>query len=787
MRLRARFGGKMITAVVILAACAAGVSFMVFQQGMVLAKDFYIIGVSPNAPLLDDPRFHILHVPVADSASVLKEKRIDVYLTGAALYYRNDDRSQYAAGALKTYLEKNELARLAQDYPLNQAFPLRVEINYLKAPSKDIGSASPLTLADILSKAAKENAAASPPPGGDITEGAGSQPLPPGEAVPNETDEMVRQQLQGLQSTRLIPEFKAEFANQGEVIVPSLMNPPIPLAQVMLAFAYILPIFFISIFFTSGFLEEKMGRKLNILLSAPVTPLQIIIGKMLPYIGYSLLIVILITLVLHGNLLLALAIFFPVILFIFAVYLGVALQYRTFKDQTFFSLVAVTGITGYLVFPAMFVGINDLSYVSPLTLAVQMYRGVDITPYQYMLSTVPMLLIFVLAVTVGSRVFNEEYLLSFRPLHVKVRDAIYYAMNKNHLAISVAVFSLLFIVFTFFELIGDIVHNHTPLLTVGDYLLNLIPYIVSTVAPLCSLLAVLITFGSLNRSSELTAMKATGISLYRVVVPIFVLAAILSAALFAFNESYLPDANRRQEALRAEIKGKPAQTFLRPDRKWISGQSGPEGSPDRIFYYQAFDPDRKIFANLTVFEFDPHTFTLVRRIFATTTHWDANLGNWVFDEGWQRTFSGESIVAGGYQPFSVARFPEIHEQPSYFMKEEKQSQEMTYGELTAYIADLRQSGFDTIRLRVQLDRKLADPAITLVMAILAVPFALSMGRRGGLTGIAIAIAVAISYWVVAGTFSSLGEFGTLPPLLAAWSPDLLFAIAGSYLLLRTPT
>ena len=161
MRLRARFGGKMITAVLILAACAAGVSFMVFQQGMVLAKDFYIIGVSPNAPLLDDQRFHILQVPIADSAQVLKDKRIDVYLTGAALYYRNDDRSQYAAGALKTYLEKHELALLAQDYPLNQAFPLRVEINYLKAPSKDIGSASPLTLADILSKAAKENAAAS--------------------------------------------------------------------------------------------------------------------------------------------------------------------------------------------------------------------------------------------------------------------------------------------------------------------------------------------------------------------------------------------------------------------------------------------------------------------------------------------------------------------------------------------------------------------------------------------------------------------------------------------------
>ena len=112
---------------------------------------------------------------------------------------------------------------------------------------------------------------------------------------------------------------------------------------------------------------------------------------------------------------------------------------------------------------------------------------------------------------------------------------------------------------------------------------------------------------------------------------------------------------------------------------------------------------------------------------------------------------------------------------------------MNYNELTAYIADLRQSGFDTIRLRVQLDSKLADPAITLVMAILAVPFALSMGKRGGLAGIATAIGVAIAYWVVAGIFSSMGNITTLPPLLAAWSPDLLFAIAGSYLLLRTPT
>ena len=351
--------------------------------------------------------------------------------------------------------------------------------------------------------------------------------------------------------------------------------------------------------------------------------------------------------------------------------------------------------------------------------------------------------------------------------------------------LSLGAFALLFIVFTFFDLIGDIVHNHTPLLTVGDYLLNLIPYIVSTVTPLCSLLAVLITFNSLNRSSELTAMKATGISLYRVVAPVVVLAAILSAALFAFNESYLPDANRRQEALRAEIKGKPAQTFLLPGRQFISGQAGPAGSPDRIFYYQAFDKYSDVFANLTVFEFDPQSFTLQRRLFAKTVRWDPTANQWVFNNGWQRTFGKQTVAS--YQTFTLDTFPEIHEQPNYFIKEKTQSQEMSYRELSNYIADLSQSGFDTIRLRVQLDRKLADPAITLIMAILAVPFALFMGKRGGLAGIATAIGVAISYYIVAGTFSELGNINTLPPLLAAWSPDLLFAIIGSYLLLRTPT
>jgi LPS export ABC transporter permease LptG len=345
-------------------------------------------------------------------------------------------------------------------------------------------------------------------------------------------------------------------------------------------------------------------------------------------------------------------------------------------------------------------------------------------------------------------------------------------------------FVLLMLVFTFFELLGDIIRNRTPLVTVGEYLIDLTPSMIYNIAPLGVLVAVLVTFGVLARTSELTAMKATGISLYRVMVPIVVVSALIAVALFLFDESYLPSANRRQEALRSVIKGRPAQTFLRPDQKWIFGRQEP-GKPGRIFYYQFFDPDQERFANLTVFEFNPENFSLSRRIFASSVHWEPQLQQWVFEHGWERRFDGEAVSS--YNQFSVEDFPEINEPPQYFTKQALQSQEMTFGQLERYIRDLRQSGFDTKHLSVQLQIKVAYPLVTLVMAVLAIPFALSMGKRGSLTGMATAIGLAITYWVVQLMFESLGNVNLLPTLLAAWSPDLLFGLAGAYLLLRTPT
>ena len=348
-----------------------------------------------------------------------------------------------------------------------------------------------------------------------------------------------------------------------------------------------------------------------------------------------------------------------------------------------------------------------------------------------------------------------------------------------YLGMILSTFLVLVLVFTLFELVGDIMRNKIPTTVVAEYLLNVTPYLLYKIAPLVMLLAVLVTFGLMQRSNEITAIKATGTSIYRVVTPVIVAAAVLAAGLFFADQLYFPHTNKRQEALHNQIKGKPAQTYLRPDRKWIFGQS------NDIYYYQFFDPDRDQFGNITVFQLDRTNFTVTRRIHAERARWSDNLNRWEYERGWERALNVAAIA--NYRPFEVATFADLPETPSYFKKEVKQDTEMNYEELRNYIRDLQQGGFDVVRLRVELHEKLSYPLTTLIMAFLAIPFSLSTGKRGAITGIAVAVGIAVFYIVVSRLFEAMGNLSQLPPALAAWSPDLIFVLVGGYMVLKVPT
>ena len=330
-------------------------------------------------------------------------------------------------------------------------------------------------------------------------------------------------------------------------------------------------------------------------------------------------------------------------------------------------------------------------------------------------------------------------------------------------------------VYTFFELLGDIVKNNVPMSHVVKYHFYLTPSLIYTTLPIAVLVSILATFGVMTKNNEVTAFKACGISVRRLGLPVLLMSCALSAFVFAFDYSYIPQANQIQDEILNEIKGRPTQTYLHPERKWIKHDY-------RIFYFKYFDASEKLMVEPYVFELDPKTFQLVREISANRARWQQNINAWVWEKGAAKDICG--VDECKVQNFTVTTFPEITETPNDFLKEVKQDKQMNYAELASYIKSLQESGFDTVKLHVQYYKKFAVPVFALIMALISVPFGFLVGNRGAMTGIGVGMAVAMTYLATGLLFDQFGNVNLLPAAVAAWAPDALFSIAGLYLMLR---
>ncbi len=337
----------------------------------------------------------------------------------------------------------------------------------------------------------------------------------------------------------------------------------------------------------------------------------------------------------------------------------------------------------------------------------------------------------------------------------------------------------IYIIFDFFQLLSDIIRNHAGGRVVFNYYRYLFPQVAYLMLPLALLVATLINFGLLTRTNQIVAIKSVGISIYRTSVPVLLAAMVASAGMFLLGDAVLPETNQRQDSYRNRIKGRPAQTYYRPDRQWFFGQSS------RIYNYRYFDGDRNVFGELSIFEFDSATFRLTRRIYAHRAFWEAPVHAWVMEQGWSRDLEGERVAS--YLPFAIATFPELTEEPAYFKKEVKPSAQMSALELRRYIGELSQSGFDVVRLSVQFYRKFSYPLMAFVVCLIGIPFSLTTGSRGAISGFAVSVAIAIVYWATASLFEAMGNLSQLSPALAAWAPDALFGLGGTYLFLRVRT
>jgi LPS export ABC transporter permease LptG/LPS export ABC transporter permease LptF len=341
-------------------------------------------------------------------------------------------------------------------------------------------------------------------------------------------------------------------------------------------------------------------------------------------------------------------------------------------------------------------------------------------------------------------------------------------------------FCALFMIVTLFQLLDSITRNKIGWSVVASYLIFLTPMILNYAAPVAALVAVMVTFGLLEKQNQVMAFKASGQSIYRLTAPALIASLLLAGLIFLNQDYVLPFTNRRQDSLLHLIRSgqEPPKTFYQADHQWIFGSNA------RIYNYDHFDPINNVFAKLTVLDLEREPFGIKRRIFARRAKWDQAGREWVLEGGWERRFQDGRVTY--HEQFQERReaFPEG---PDYFKQDWRASSMMSLAELRRQMRNLARAGFDVLDLRIAFHGKLAFPLTCLVMVLIGVPFALLVGRRGALHGVTVGLAIGLIYWGALGLFEQMGRYELLPPLLAAWGPNLIFGASGLYLFLTSRT
>ncbi len=331
---------------------------------------------------------------------------------------------------------------------------------------------------------------------------------------------------------------------------------------------------------------------------------------------------------------------------------------------------------------------------------------------------------------------------------------------------------VIYVVADFTQKAAEVLENEVASGLVTDYYKYLVLQIYYEITPITVLLTTLVAFALLSRSNEVMAIKASGVSLYRLAVPAVIAAALVVASTALLQATVLPASNQKVAQLKDEIRGRGgSRTYRRADRQWLFGKGR------YIYNYLRYDSERETLQRLQVFEFGTD-FKLTRRLFANSARYEE--GSWIASGTWVRNF-GEA--SDDYQVFPDPVRLDFPEEPEYFESEMKLPKAMSYGELKEYAREVRDSGQVAPELEVELGKKLSYPAVSLIMALVALPFSFRLGRRGALYGVGVAIIVGMVFWGLLALFTTLGETGALPPTIAVWTPNVLFGLLALYLFL----
>jgi LPS export ABC transporter permease LptF/LPS export ABC transporter permease LptG len=344
--------------------------------------------------------------------------------------------------------------------------------------------------------------------------------------------------------------------------------------------------------------------------------------------------------------------------------------------------------------------------------------------------------------------------------------------------ISAAILVLTTLVFTLFDIIPSVSRGNFGAGFVAGYLFFLSPQILYYTAPFAFLIAVLVAYVILSRSNQLVVLSGSGLSTFRISLPILLTGLLVTGGLFGLSEAILPETNREQDARYQQIKGrKGEQAALALGRRWIFGTGG------RVIGFLYSEPDKKLL-NASVYEIDRVTFRLHRVVYLPEARWKVGTIWESNQQGW------EFIPEGGVFSRTPPRSIDLGEAATAFRRTVNESAKLSARQLADYIGQLQRLGVPSNAERIDLWRRYTHPLVCLTLLLLSWPILAGRkthSRREGLTGIGFGVILSLAFWLLNQSLEMAGKQALLPVWIAVGGAHLLTIPFSTYLLLRRHT
>jgi lipopolysaccharide export system permease protein len=342
-------------------------------------------------------------------------------------------------------------------------------------------------------------------------------------------------------------------------------------------------------------------------------------------------------------------------------------------------------------------------------------------------------------------------------------------------------FILIFVIANMMENLDDFIDANAPINTIIQYYIAFIPEIIKFMVPMAVLLAALFITGRLSTQNELSAIKSTGTSLYRIMAPFLIVALIVSLVSVFFNGWVVPYANQKKIYIERAHLDHSVET---KDRYNILFQEGRR----RIVSINYYDPQAECAKQVSIQDFDENDMTVLRKRYdAVQMQWiqpqegNEQGGNWVLINGTVRKFVDTTQSLTHFDSLKVGK---LSLTPIDIEKKQRTPDEMNYTDLGEFIENQKLAGQNVARWQVEYHFKLAFPFASIIMVLFGVPFASSRPRTGAALGFGIALATAFIYLIFMKASQVFGYNGDLNPFFTAWLSNIIFLMAGIVNLFR---